>query len=149
MSTPLPYQAEYLQWLEENKHRAVSMHDGFAAGVEAGVKKEASERHALRDEYWGDKVEAAYCARDDAKAQLALAEERALLARELAKALKQSENTIRSLISTLETMDSDERYKAREEKRSAYVHTREIKQSTECMDQARAALATYEGEKLP
>lgn len=38
-------------------------------------------------------------------------------------------NTIRSLIHTLENLDCDECYKAREEGRSAYVHTNEIKQA--------------------
>lgn len=59
----------------------------------------------------------------------------------LVAALEKSSNTIRSLIHTLETIDSDERSRARDEgRRTVYIHTTEIKQAKEANEQARAAL---------
>lgn len=56
-------------------------------------------------------------------------------------ALARTANSLRSLIATVETMDSDERYRAREERRSALVHTSELKQSQVALDEAERALA--------
>lgn len=60
---------------------------------------------------------------------------------ECERAANQGMNTIRSLIHALETIDSDERGKAREERRSAYVHTTEIKQAKEAHAQLESFLA--------
>ncbi len=47
--------------------------------------------------------------------------------------LQQLSYTLRSMIHTLSTIDSDERFLAREERRAAHVHTSEIKQAEMCL----------------
>lgn len=61
----------------------------------------------------------------------------------LVEAAEQGMNTIRSLIHTLDTIDSDERSLARDERRSAHVHTSELRQSQAAHDKLASALAPY------
>lgn len=50
------------------------------------------------------------------------------------KATTRAAYTLRNMVSTLETIDCDERSLARDEKRSAHVHTRELSQATEVLN---------------
>lgn len=59
----------------------------------------------------------------------------------LRDALERANNTLRSVEATLGTIDSDERYRAREEGWAAIVHMTEIKQIKVAQEYARQALA--------
>lgn len=69
---------------------------------------------------------------------------------QIQEAAQQGQYTIRSLIHTLDTIDADERGAARDERRSAHVHTNEIKQAKEAHDKLERALLSpvpQEGQK--
>lgn len=63
------------------------------------------------------------------------------------EALEHTANSLRSLIHTVETIDADERGAAREEKRSARVHTSVLQQSHGAYEAAQLALATTAARK--
>ena len=54
------------------------------------------------------------------------------------EATTQAVYTLRSMVSTLETIDADEREAARQDRRSANVHTREIQQANAVLSKCAA-----------
>lgn len=65
----------------------------------------------------------------------------------LRAALEIANDTLRNIEALLITMDSDERYRAREENRSAIVHTNDIKHIKVAREAARQTLAAPQEDK--